>query len=216
MNYKEGIAIVIFLILMVIGLGMYNRSAMTTKSTGTQQKQMQLTSPTKKDQTMESTTEKKQYEVTMTTTEGTIVIALNADQTPKTVENFVTLVNKGFYNNTIFHRVIKGFMIQGGDPKGDGTGGPGYTFADEPFTGEYTRGTIAMANAGPNTNGSQFFIMHADYPLPKNYVIFGHVTSGMDTVDKIANAPVTPNRYSGEPSTPVSPVKVLSVAVAEK
>lgn len=207
----------IFIILVIIGLGMYSRSTIMTKNTGTsQQKQTQLTSPTQKQQTMESTTEKKQYEVTMTTTEGTIVIALNADQTPKTVENFVTLAKKGFYNNTVFHRVIKGFMIQGGDPKGDGTGGPGYTFADEPFTGEYTRGTIAMANAGPNTNGSQFFIMHADYPLPKNYVIFGRVTSGMDTVDKIANAPVAPNRYSGEPSTPINPVKVLSVTVSEK
>ncbi|KKU42357.1 MAG: Peptidyl-prolyl cis-trans isomerase [Candidatus Wolfebacteria bacterium GW2011_GWB2_46_69] len=156
-----------------------------------------------------------QFTATVETTEGTIVIKLNKEQTQKTVENFKTLAKKGFYNNTVFHRVIKGFMIQGGDPKGDGTGGPGYTFADEPFTGEYTRGTIAMANAGPNTNGSQFFIMHADYPLPKNYVIFGRVTNGMETVDKIADAAVTPNRYSGEPSTPVKPAKVLSITLSE-
>lgn len=218
MNHKEGIAIIIFLVLVVIGLGMYSRSGIVTKDQGTQQKQTQLTSSATKEKPMEQTTTdqaKGQFTATVQTTEGSIVIALNKEQTPKTVENFVTLAKKGFYNNTIFHRVIKGFMIQGGDPKGDGTGGPGYTFADEPFTGEYTRGTIAMANAGPNTNGSQFFIMHADYPLPKNYVIFGRVTSGMDTVDKIANAPVTPNRYSGEPSTPVNPVKVLSITISE-
>lgn len=218
MNHKEAIALVIFLVLVVIGLGMYSRSDIAKKDTGTQQKQTQIAAaPAKNNTTMETTAEtKKHFEVTLQTTEGPIVVALNSDQTPKTVENFVTLANKGFYNNTIFHRAIKGFMIQGGDPKGDGTGGPGYKFDDEPFTGEYTRGTIAMANAGPNTNGSQFFIMHADYPLPKNYVIFGEVISGIETVDKIANAPVTPNRFSGELSVPVNPVKVLSATVAEK
>jgi cyclophilin family peptidyl-prolyl cis-trans isomerase len=137
---------------------------------------------------------------------------LNTNQTPKTVNNFVTLAKKGFYNNTIFHRIIKGFMIQGGDPKGDGTGGPGYKFDDEPFAGEYTRGIIAMANAGPNTNGSQFFIMHNDNPLPKNYVIFGKVTAGLEVVDAIAEAPVEPS-FSGEMSTPVTPVKILSIDV---
>lgn len=156
----------------------------------------------------------KNYQATLKTSAGDIVVALNAKATPITVNNFVTLAKKNFYNNTIFHRVLKGFMIQGGDPKGDGTGGPGYTFADEPFQGEYTRGTIAMANAGPNTNGSQFFIMHADYALPKNYVIFGKVTSGLEVVDKIAEAPVTMSR-SGEPSTPITPVTVTSVTIEE-
>ena len=104
-------------------------------------------------------------------------------------------------------------MIQGGDPKGTGSGGPGYSFADEPFTGEYLRGTVAMANAGPNTNGSQFFIMHKDYSLPKNYVIFGNVTSGIEVVDKIAIAPTQP---SGEGSTPVNPVKIESIEIIEK
>jgi len=98
----------------------------------------------------------KTYVATMQTTAGSIVIELTAKETPKTVNNFVALSRKGFYANSPFHRVIKGFMIQGGDPKGNGSGGPGYTFEDEPFTGEYTRGTIAMANAGPDTNGSQF------------------------------------------------------------
>ncbi|KKQ23700.1 MAG: Peptidyl-prolyl cis-trans isomerase [Candidatus Roizmanbacteria bacterium GW2011_GWC2_37_13] len=158
---------------------------------------------------------KKKYTAVMEASEGKITIQLNAKQTPITVSNFVSLAKKGFYNKTIFHRVIKGFMIQGGDPNGNGTGGPGYKFDDEPFTGEYTRGTIAMANAGPNTNGSQFFIMHADYPLPKNYVIFGKVIGGMEVVDKIASAEVKPS-VSGENSTPVNPVVIKSILIEEK
>jgi cyclophilin family peptidyl-prolyl cis-trans isomerase len=130
------------------------------------------------------------------------------------VTNFITLAKAGYYDGLIFHRVIKGFMIQGGDPTGTGAGGPGYKFADEPFDGEYTRGTVAMANAGPNTNGSQFFIMHADVPLPKNYVIFGHVTKGLDVVDAIATAKVTMSN-SGEESKPVTPVAVKTATVEE-
>ncbi len=156
--------------------------------------------------------EAKAYSVELKTDKGDIVIALNKGATPNTVKNFVTLAQKGFYNGTVFHRAIKGFMVQGGDPKGDGTGGPGYRFDDEPFEGEYARGTVAMANAGPNTNGSQFFIMHQDYPLPKNYVIFGHITSGLDVVDVIATAPVEMSP-SGEQSKPVTPVKIRSVVV---
>ena len=155
----------------------------------------------------------KTYTAVMKTTAGDMTIALYADKTPITVNNFVALSKKNFYDNVIFHRVIKGFMIQGGDPTGTGRGGPGYKFADEPFDGEYTRGTIAMANAGPNTNGSQFFIMQKDTPLPKNYVIFGKVTKGLDTVDAIADAPVKPG---GEGSNPVDPVKILSVQIIEK
>ena len=157
----------------------------------------------------------KTYAATLKTSEGVIVIHLSAKATPITVNNFVSLARSGFYDGTVFHRVIKDFMIQGGDPKGNGTGGPGYQFDDESFEGEYTRGTVAMANAGPNTNGSQFFIMHADYALPKNYVIFGSVSSGIDVVDKIAEANVT-SGMSGEPSTPVVPVRVESVKIEEK
>jgi len=158
----------------------------------------------------------KKYTATLKTEKGDIVVELTADKTPFTVNNFVTLAKKGFYNNTIFHRVIKGFMIQGGDPEGTGSGGPDYRFDDEPFEGEYTRGTIAMANSGPDTNGSQFFIMHADnISMPKDYVIFGKVTSGMDAVDAIAEAPVKAGA-SGENSTPETPVKVLSVEIEEK
>jgi len=111
--------------------------------------------------------------------------------------------------------VIKGFMIQGGDPRGDGSGGPGYKFNDEPIKGEYKRGIVAMANSGPNTNGSQFFVMHQDNPLPKNYVIFGQVIEGMETVDKIAEAPAVDNGF-GENSKPVNPVKVESVQILEE
>ncbi len=122
----------------------------------------------------------------------------------------------GFYDGTIFHRVIKDFMIQGGDPLGNGTGGPGYTFNDEPFDGEYVRGTVAMANSGPNSNGSQFFIIHKDYTqLPKNYVIFGKVVEGMDVVDKIAEAPVEDNG-AGEMSKPISPVTINKAEVIEE
>ncbi len=157
----------------------------------------------------------KSYAAVLHTDKGDIEIALATDKTPITTNNFITLAQKDFYNGTIFHRVINGFMIQGGDPTGTGAGGPGYKFADEPFDGEYTRGTVAMANAGPNTNGSQFFIMHADVPLPKNYVIFGHVTKGMDVVDAIATAKVTTSD-SGEQSKPVTPVTVKTVTIEEK
>lgn len=157
----------------------------------------------------------KTYTAKMKTTAGEMEIALNAAATPNTVNNFVFLAKKNFYDNVIFHRVIKGFMIQGGDPEGTGRGGPGYKFDDEPFTGEYTKGTLAMANSGPNTNGSQFFIMHADVPLQKDYVIFGKVTKGLDVVDKIATAPTTLGA-DGAMSSPVSPVKILSVEIIEK
>jgi len=155
----------------------------------------------------------KKYSATLKTDLGDIVIALAAKDVPITVNNFVFLAREKFYDDTIFHRTIKGFMIQGGDPAGTGMGGPGYKFADEPFIGEYVRGTVAMANAGTNTNGSQFFIMHQATALPKSYVIFGQVTAGLDVVDKIAEAPT---KSGGEGSSPVTPVKVQTVVIAEK
>lgn len=157
----------------------------------------------------------KTYTAILKTTKGDITIALDAKTTPITVNNFVFLAQQKFYDNVIFHRVIKGFMIQSGDPLGTGTGGPGYRFDDEPFTGEYTRGTVAMANSGPNTNGSQFFVMHGDAALTKNYVIFGRVKSGLDVVDAIANSEVTAGS-SGENSTPVKPEKITSVTIVEE
>lgn len=156
----------------------------------------------------------RQYTAALKTSAGIIEISLFADKTPITVNNFIALAKKEFYNNTIFHRVMKGFMIQGGDPKGDGTGGPGYQFDDESFEGEYTRGTVAMANSGPNTNGSQFFIMHQDNPLPKNYVIFGTVTKGIETVDTIAESKIETNE-TGESSKPTHPVKIIAITIKE-
>jgi len=154
------------------------------------------------------------YSVTLTTSLGEITIKLDTTNTPITANNFVFLAQQGYYDQTIFHRTIEGFMIQGGDPTGTGSGSPGYRFDDEPFTGEYTRGTVAMANSGPNTNGGQFFIMHQDYPLPPNYVIFGHVIKGIEVVDQIATAPVKPST-TGENSSPINPVEILNATFHE-
>lgn len=179
----------------------------------------QQTNQTKNNMTLEKPKmqidKSKQYTAVLNTTEGEIEIVLATSLTPITVNNFVYLAKNKFYDNTIFHRVIDGFMIQGGDPMGNGMGGPGYKFDDEPFDGSYSRGTIAMANSGPNTNGSQFFIMHKDYPLPKNYVIFGKVIKGLEVVDKIATAPVTMS-LSGENSTPTNPITIKNVTILEK
>lgn len=131
----------------------------------------------------------KSYSATLATNHGEIVIEFHPERSPLAVNNFVFLANEGFYDGVVFHRVIENFMIQGGDPTGTGRGGPGYRFRDEiEGPGEYIRGTVAMANAGPNTNGSQFFIVHKDTGLPHNYTIFGRVTSGMDAVDSIASS----------------------------
>jgi len=157
----------------------------------------------------------KDYTAIIKTGLGDIEIKLNAIDTPIATTNFIYLSKAGFYNNTTFHRVIKDFMIQGGDPKGNGTGGPGWLFKDEPFDGTYTRGTVAMANSGPNTNGSQFFIMTQDRDLPPSYVIFGKVTKGIEVVDKIANVPVVDNG-SGEISKPINPMVVNTIEIIEQ
>ena len=157
----------------------------------------------------------KSYSATIKTNHGDINVELFSADVPVTVNNFVFLAKEGFYKNGQFHRVIKDFMIQGGCATGDGTGGPGYRFQDEPVTRIYVKGTLAMANAGPNTNGSQFFIVHgADVGLPPNYTIFGNVTSGIDVLDAIATSPVTTGR-SGEPSTPTTALEINDVEIQE-
>ena len=156
--------------------------------------------------------ENASYTATMKTSKGTITIKLDPTQAPKTVNNFVFLSKQGFYNGGTFHRVIPGFMIQGGDPEGTGMGGPGYQFADElPQAGQYKIGSVAMANAGPNTNGSQFFIITGPdgVALPPNYSLFGQVTSGQDVADAISNVP---RDASDKPNTPVT---INSVTIAE-
>ena len=158
---------------------------------------------------------------TLSTELGDIELDLFTTDAPKASQNFIDLAKKGYYDDVIFHRVIPGFVIQGGDGQYGkksalersrvGTGGPGYTFADEPIRGDYVRGAVAMANAGPNTNGSQFFICQADLTgkLPKNYTLFGQVTKGMDVVDKIVNAP----RNSRD--LPDEPVAITGVSISE-
>ena len=158
--------------------------------------------------------EKGNYSAVIETSLGSIEIELFTDIAPITVNNFVNLSNDGYYDNVIFHRVIKGFMIQGGDPSGTGHGEmgkyPGYEFQDElnnPM--QYEKGIVAMANRGPNTNGSQFFIMHVDYPLPYDYTIFGKVSNGIDVVDAIANV------QTGDMDKPVDDVVIKSVDIKE-
>jgi len=150
------------------------------------------------------------------TNKGTIRVELLEQDAPKTTENFITLAQRGYYDGIIFHRVIKGFMIQGGDPTGTGRGGEsawGGRFNDEINSGSevyrtgYKAGTMAMANAGPNTNGSQFFIMHVDYPLPPSYTIFGRVSEGQDVVNAIATSPTAPG------DRPIDEVKMVKVTI---
>ena len=149
--------------------------------------------------------------VTIETNYGVIKFEMYEDDAPKTVENFATLAKKGFYDGLIFHRVISGFMIQGGDPNGNGTGGPGYTFKDElnpetpSYKEGYKKGVVAMANAGPDTNGSQFFIMLENYPLPNAYTIFGKVVEGQEVVDAIGRV------STGANDRPLEPVVMKSV-----
>ena len=150
------------------------------------------------------------------TNKGTIRFELLESDAPKTTENFITLAERGYYDGVIFHRVIKGFMIQGGDPTGTGRGGEsawGGRFNDEIDSSSalyqrgYKKGIVAMANAGPNTNGSQFFIMHADYPLPPSYTIFGRVTDGLEVVDAIAQS------ETDRSDRPAAEVKIEKVTI---
>src|SRR3954466_8990619 len=158
---------------------------------------------------------------TIATEKGDIDVDLFTTDAPKATQNFVDLAKKGYYDDVIFHRVIPGFVAQAGDGQHGkksslnagrvGTGGPGYTFEDEPVKGDYVRGALAMANAGPNSNGSQFFICHQDLTgrLPKNYTIFGRVTKGLDVVDAIAAG------KTGPQDRPVEPVAITGVTVEE-
>ncbi len=153
------------------------------------------------------------YKAVISTNKGEITLELFAEEAPITVNNFVFLAREGFYDEVTFHRVIRDFMIQTGDPTGTGAGGPGYSFQDEPVTRGYSKGIVAMANAGPNTNGSQFFIVHGtDVGLQPNFTIFGEVILGMDTVDQLANTPVRQSAR-GEASVPTETLRILTIEI---
>jgi cyclophilin family peptidyl-prolyl cis-trans isomerase len=150
----------------------------------------------------------KSYTATLDTNHGSITIELKPDRSPQAVNSFVFLAREGFYDGVIFHRVVPGFVIQGGDPTGTGRGGPGYKFRDElEGPGSYDRGVVAMANAGPNTNGSQFFICLEKVGLPHAYTIFGQVTQGMEAVDAIAALPT-----KGEKPTQDAVINTVTVS----
>jgi cyclophilin family peptidyl-prolyl cis-trans isomerase len=154
----------------------------------------------------------KRYTATLHTSLGEIVIALDALKAPKTVNNFVFLALNHFYDGVIFHRIINGFMCQGGDPTGTGRGGPGYQFEDElPKPREYQIGSVAMANAGPNTNGSQFFMVSgpAGVGLPPLYSLFGQIVKGLDVLDTMQQVPTGPN------DRPLEDVVIHSVTITE-
>ena len=156
----------------------------------------------------------KKYTAVIKTSMGDMSIEFFTEDAPMTVNNFINLSRDGYYDNVIFHRVISGFMIQGGDPSGTGHGEmgkyPGYKFEDELNNQRsYDKGILAMANAGPDTNGSQFFIMHVNYPLPYQYTIFGFVTDGLEVIDKIASV------ETGEGDKPVNDVVIQTVEVKE-
>jgi cyclophilin family peptidyl-prolyl cis-trans isomerase len=147
------------------------------------------------------------------TNKGQITLELFASEAPVTVNNFVFLARDGFYDGVIFHRVIRDFMVQTGDPTGTGTGGPGYSFNDEPVTRSYSPGIVAMANGGRDTNGSQFFIVHGTkYSLQPTFTIFGQVTLGMDTVNDLADTPVGPTA-GGELSVPTETLRIQSIEI---
>lgn len=208
---KENILIAVSVIIL-LGLGGYA----VYKFGGQNQNQTNQPSQTNELQSM--------HLITLKTTLGDISFETYDQDAPNTVKNFIDLANKKFYDGILFHRVIKGFMDQTGDPLTKdpskqamwGTGGPGYKFADEldpntpSYKQGYVKGVVAMANSGPNTNGSQFFIMAADYGLPNSYTIFGKVVAGQEVVDAINNVPTDSN------DRPLTPVKILSVTVGDK
>lgn len=230
-NYIIGL-----LIVLIVGVLVYSLSGTSVKPKDTMEQEIAVhsedvygeatttnTQATTTTNTDTKTTNKKMsatYMINMQTSRGNIKLELNTNIAPKTVENFLKLANSGFYDGVKFHRVIKDFMIQAGDPQSKddklvnawGTGGPGYKFEDEitdpaTYQNGYKRGILAMANSGPNTNGSQFFIMHKDMALPPNYTIFGKVVEGIETVDAIANSKTGPS------DRPVEAIVIKSIRV---
>ena len=155
------------------------------------------------------------YHATIKTNKGDIHLQLNPAEAPMTVNNFVALARDGFYDGVTFHRVVPGFVIQGGDPSGNGTGGPGYKFADENLTGaKYTEGTVAMANSGPGTNGSQFFLVYRNSTLPPSYTPFGKIVGGLGIIQNVAKAGTDNSNGNGD-GHPKEKVTIESVTITK-
>ena len=216
MRFCRGSFVALFSVFLVLGMLLLGCSGSeedtksegdTLSSTNGGPKQYSSPPPMKID-------ESKSYSALIRTTMGDITIELFADEVPITVNNFVFLAREGFYTGSPFHRVMKGFMIQTGTPAGTDFTGPGYAFEDEAVTRNYTMGTVAMANRGPDTNGSQFFICDADKNLSKDYTIFGSVTEGMDVVHAIASVEVGAQPH-GEVSKPAVDVHIERVEIHE-
>jgi len=218
----------LLLIALIAGGGFYGYKRYRSKQQAANSKQEEKPEIKKKyDKAPEMQIDaKKKYTAKVETSRGAIEFELNVAETPKTVNNFVFLAREKFYDGVKFHRIVKDFMIQTGDPncssstgsESCGQGGPGYKFEDEKFSGDYSPGTLAMANSGANTNGSQFFIMTGDYSggkLPKNYIIFGKVTAGMDVVQQIAETPTSDNGQ-GEQSKPNEEMTVSKIEIFEQ
>ncbi len=195
------IVLIVAVVLLFVGLFVLsqNSNKQENKQSDNSNSSLKVADETSMPSKAKKTSSKKQYDkfpgvlseeelqnkkAVVKTNKGTIEFEIFSEA-PNAASNFIHLSKDGFYNGLTFHRVVPGFVIQGGDPTGTGAGGPGYRFEDEPVTREYTKGIVAMANAGPDTNGSQFFIMLEDNDLPPNYTIFGNVLSGQDVVDKI-------------------------------
>ncbi len=207
------ISILLAAAVLLAGCGASATAGNTTKTDSTAKRQLQWSHAPKL-----TIDQRAKYSVTVKTNDGSFTMQLLPRVAPITVNNFVFLARHRYFDGIIFHRIIKNFALQTGDPTGTGAGGPGYTFRDEPVTLPYTRGTVAMANSGPNTNGSQFFIVVAprSASLPPSYTIFGKVSSGWATLNKIANTPVAPSPSNpNEISSPVTPVTMQRVTVVE-
>ena len=211
-----------FLVVLPVCLMMLGMIVLAGCSSGSNKSETSNTNTSQGEKIMKWTTpppitidQNKTYTANISTNYGDITVQLLPKEAPLAVNNFVFLSRQKYYEGVKFHRIIKGFMMQGGDPTGTGGGDPGYRFADEPVTRNYLTGTLAMANAGPNTNGSQFFIMLSDYPLSKNYTIFGLTTAGLDVVKKIGDVPVTIGG-DGAPSKPTVDVHINSITITEK
>lgn len=213
---------ILIIVILLLGVGYwYWQNSQSQPQSGNQPNQEEVSTPQPPESTEEAQTPVSENPVAVfeVAEYGSFEVTLDGQAAPKTVENFVKLVNDGFYNGLTFHRIVQTFMIQGGDPKGDGTGGPGYTIPAE-IGLKHTKGAIAMARLGDEVNpnkdssGSQFYItLAAQSFLDGQYTVFGYVTAGQSVVDKIGLAPTEPNPFTGEQSVPIQDVVITKITI---